>query len=513
MERSSRVPRPTAAPRERVLLCGVRGFEPGLDVGEDLGEAHGLAIAANADVVGEGVVQNRPTPDAATLFGRGKVEEIRAEVQREHPDAVVVDNDLTPAQVRNLEKAWGVRVIDRSELILDIFARRAQTRQARLQVELAQNEYLAPRLKRMWTHLERTEGAIGTRGPGETQLETDKRLLRRRIQILKDELREIEARKQREVGSRSELFTIGLVGYTNAGKSTLLNRLTGSRELVADQLFATLDTRTRQWKLPDGRIVLLSDTVGFLRRLPHHLVGSFHATLEETLAADLLLHVVDASHPSAAAQMQAVESVLASLSRSAGSAILVFNKVDRVGDRIGLQLLRGGRNQEAVYVSAEQGEGLDLLAAAVAKRVDRQSSLYDVFVPIADGRLDASVRRLARPVEDEISMERGEHRMRVRLTDGALGNLRRSAGPGLRIEKVASPSDAVAGNGAEPRSMPREEALDGREAEPLPLPHEAGVRETVVSRHRLDDLGAGRAVPSRADPREGLTGLDDPLAR
>jgi GTP-binding protein HflX len=500
MERRNRGPHPTATPRERVLLCGVRGFEAGLDVDEDLEEAAGLAIAANADVVGEGVLQRRTTPDAATLFGRGKVDEIKAEVERHHPDAVVVDNDLTPAQVRNLEKAWGVRVIDRSELILDIFARRAQTRQARLQVELAQNEYLAPRLKRMWTHLERTEGAIGTRGPGETQLETDKRLLKRRIQILKEELREIEARKQREVGSRGELFTVGLVGYTNAGKSTLLNRLTGSRELVADQLFATLDTRTRQWKLPDGRIVLLSDTVGFLRRLPHHLVGSFHATLEETLAADLLLHVVDASHPSAAAQMQAVESVLASLSRNAGSAILVFNKVDRVGDRIGLQLLRRGRDQEAVYVSAEEGEGLDLLAAAVARRVDRQSVLYDVFVPIEDGRLDASVRRLARPVEDEISLERGEHRMRVRLTDGALGNLRRAGGAGLRIEEVAGAMDAAAGARTALPSARREEALDGREAEPLSLPHEPGVGETVVTRHRRDDVGAGGAVPSRADP-------------
>jgi GTP-binding protein HflX len=508
MERKGRGTHPTHPPRERVIVCGVRGYEPGLEVGEDLEEARGLALAANAEVVGEGVLQRRPTPDAATLFGRGKVDEIHAEVQRHHPDAVVVDNDLTPAQVRNLEKAWGIRVVDRSELILDIFAKRAQTRQARLQVELAQNEYLAPRLKRMWTHLERTEGAIGTRGPGETQLETDKRLLKRRIQILREELREIEARRQREVGSRSELFTVGLVGYTNAGKSTLLNRLTGSRELVADQLFATLDTRTRQWKLEDGRIVLLSDTVGFLRRLPHHLVSSFHATLEETLSADLLLHVVDASHPSAAAQMQAVESVLAGLSRNADSAILVFNKVDRIGDRIGLQLLRKGREQEVVYVSAEHGEGLDQLADAVARRVDRHSSVYDVFVPIGDGRIDASVRRLARPIEDELSMERGEHRLRVRLTEGALGNLHRAAGPRLRIEKVGSPISAssatdpaggIGGNGDVRGSVLGHEPLDGGEVEPLSLPHEVRAREPVVPRHRVDDFGAGGAVPRRAD--------------
>jgi GTP-binding protein HflX len=433
-----------------VFLCGVRGVEEEAGIDEDLTEAGGLVVAAEADVVGRGVLQRKTRADSATLFGRGKVEEVQAEVNRLHPDAVVVDNDLTPAQVRNLEKAWGVRVVDRSELILDIFARRAQTRQARLQVELAQNEYLAPRLKRMWTHLERTEGAIGTRGPGETQLETDKRLLRKRIQQLKDDLREIDARRLREVESRSDNFTVGLVGYTNAGKSTLLNRLTGSKELVADQLFATLDTRTRQWRLRDGRTVLLSDTVGFLRRLPHHLVASFHATLEETLAADLLLHVIDASHPRADVQIAAVDRVVGELSRRARPAILVFNKIDRVEDRIGIQLLRHGRSEEVVYVSAETGEGLDRLDAAVARTLDLQSSLVDLFVPLADGRLQASIQRLGRPLEDEMSLERGERRLRMRLTEAALGNLRRAGGPALRVETVA------AGSPAEVRHAPSE---------------------------------------------------------
>jgi GTPase len=463
MNRSSR---PTRAPRERVLVCGVRGFDAEVGVDEDLVEACGLVAAAAAEVVGEGVIQRKQHADAATLFGRGKVEEIHTEVLRLTPDAVVVDNDLTPAQVRNLEKAWGVRVVDRSELILDIFARRAQSKQARLQVELAQNEYLAPRLKRMWTHLERTEAAIGTRGPGETQLETDKRLLKKRIQVLRDELREIEARRQREVGSRADQFTIGLVGYTNAGKSTLLNRLTGAHEFVADQLFATLDTRTRQWKLSDGRTVLLSDTVGFLQRLPHHLVSSFHATLEETLAADLLLHVIDGSHPRVAAQRQAVESVLAGLTRNSSAGILVINKVDRVDDRIGLQLLRNGHNQEAVYVSAVTGEGLDRLDEAVARRLDEHSTLVDVFVGLGDGRLDAHVRRLARPIEDEIRAETEERRLRVRLTDGALGNLRRAGGSTLRVEIVNPPAD-------------RERSLDAfatrEDAEP---PHEKLPAET-----------------------------------
>ncbi len=420
MNRSSR---PTRAPKERVLVCGARGFDAEVGVDEDLVEACGLVAAAAAEVVGEGVIQRKQHAEAATLFGRGKVEEIHTEIQRLNPDAVVVDNDLTPAQVRNLEKAWGVRVVDRSELILDIFARRAQSKQARLQVELAQNEYLAPR-----THLERTEAAIGTRGPGETQLETDKRLLKKRIQVLRDELREIEARRQREVGSRSDQFTIGLVGYTNAGKSTLLNRLTGAHEFVADQLFATLDTRTRQWKLPDGRTVLLSDTVGFLQRLPHHLVSSFHATLEETLAADLLLHVIDGAHPRVAAQRQAVESVLAGLTRNSRAGILVINKVDRVDDRIGVQLLRNEHDQEAVR-----------LEEAVARRLDEHSTLVDVFVGLGDGRLDAHVRRLAKPIEDEIRAETEERRLRVRLTDGALGNLRRAGGSTLRVE-IVNPS-------------------------------------------------------------------------
>ena len=441
----NRPAQPTRAPRERILVCGVRGFDPEIGEDEDLAEVCGLVAAAAAEVVGEGVLQRKPHADAATLFGRGKVEEIRAEVQRLAPDAVVVDNDLSPAQIRNLEKAWGVRVVDRSELILDIFARRAQTKQARLQVELAQNEYLAPRLKRMWTHLERTEGAIGTRGPGETQLETDKRLLKKRIQVLKDELREIEARRQREVESRSDQFTVGLVGYTNAGKSTLLNRLTGAREFVADQLFATLDTRTRQWKLSDGRTVLLSDTVGFLQRLPHHLVSSFHATLEETLNADLLLHVIDGSHPRVAAQMQAVEGVLSSLTRRAGSAILVFNKIDLVEDRIGLQLLRSGRTQEAVHVSATTGEGLDRLDAAVARRLDEHSALVDLYFGLGEGRIDAHVRRLARPIEEEIRAEGEERRLRVRLTAGALGNLRRAGGSALRVE-VVEPAEGRGGS-------------------------------------------------------------------
>ncbi len=431
----SRPPQSTQAHHDRVVVCGV--ILPGhpQEFEGELSEVRALVGAAEGVVVGEGFVQRRERPTPATLLGKGKVEEIRTAVDQHKPDAVVVDNDLTPAQGRNLEKAWGVRVIDRSELILDIFARRAQTRQASLQVELAQNEYLMPRLRRMWTHLERTEGAIGTRGPGETQLETDRRLLNRRIADLKAELSVIERRKQRQVASRSGQFTVGLVGYTNAGKSTLLNRLTGSQEFAADMPFATLDTRTRKWVLPDKRIVLLSDTVGFLQRLPHHLVASFHATLEETLQADLLLHVVDASHPDAGTQMRAVDEVLASMSARLRPDVLVLNKIDRVDDPLSLHLLTGDSPATVVHVSAKTGRGLDRLTEVVQSYLDERSSTVDIFVPVTDGRTLASVRAAGGLMEEEV-LEETTMRLRVRLSAGALGLLRQRTGSHARFAPV-----------------------------------------------------------------------------
>ncbi|TDJ69254.1 MAG: GTPase HflX [Planctomycetota bacterium] len=423
----------THSARERVVLCGVLFPDAPVEFEGALTEAGALVEAAHGRIVGQTYTQSRAKADPATLMGKGKVHEVEEEVRREQPDAVVFDNDLSPAQVRNLEKIFGVRVIDRSELILDIFSRRAQTRQARLQVELAQNEYLLPRLRRMWTHLERTEGAIGTRGPGETQLETDRRLLRKRVRDLRADLKEIEARKLREVRTRGDQFTIGLVGYTNAGKSTLLNRLTESDELVADMPFATLDTRTRRWRLPDGRQVLVSDTVGFLQRLPHHLVASFHATLEETVHADLLVHVVDASHPDAAVQMQAVDDVLESVSSNLRPGLLVFNKVDLVKDPISLQLLLTGDDPEVVYISAVSGDGIDRLTRLVAQILDEHMALVDVTIPTSDGRTIALLKSYGAVLEEEclgdVSL-----RIRARLGEGALGNLRRQAGPGVRFD-------------------------------------------------------------------------------
>jgi GTP-binding protein HflX len=401
-----------------------------------LTELRGLLLAAGAEPVGNGIVQVRERADPATLMGRGKVEEVAGEVARAGAEAVAVDNDLSPAQIRNLEKRLGVRVLDRSEVILDIFARRAQTRQSRLQVELAQTEYLLPRLRRMWTHLERTEGAVGTRGPGETQLETDRRLLRKRVQELRHELREIETRRQREVRSREDQFTVGLVGYTNAGKSTLLNRLTGADELAADLLFATLDTRTRQWRLPDGRVVLLSDTVGFLQRLPHHLVASFHATLEEALTADLLLHVVDAAHPDALGQYRAVRAVLGELSKVPRDEIVVLNKADRRLDPLVLDpLLSECRDRELVRISALTGLGIEHLCEVVARRLDQRSRIVDVVVPLADGRSAAVVRRAGALLEQELIGE-SHLRFRLKLSPGALGSLYRDRGPGVSIDEL-----------------------------------------------------------------------------
>src|SRR5205807_3410305 len=298
---------------------------------DPLDELRGLATTAGAVVVG-GILQKRERIVPATYIGKGKLEELQAEVEAQDADVVIFDNDLSPAQVRNLEKATGVKVIDRSELILDIFASRARSVAARLQVELAQLEYALPRLRRMWTHLSRYKGGIGLRGPGETQLEEDRRIVGQRIRDLRDRLAHVQKRKEREVASRREEHTVSLVGYTNAGKSTLMNALTGAGVYVEDKLFSTLDTRTRQWHLKEWGRVLLSDTVGFIRDLPHHLVASFKATLEEARQSRLLLHVVDASSPVAEEHIKAVNQILKELGCEQKPILLVLNKVDRVGD-------------------------------------------------------------------------------------------------------------------------------------------------------------------------------------
>jgi GTP-binding protein HflX len=366
-------------PAERVVLLGglLRG-DARRELERPLEELAALADTAGVVVVGE-VVQKRDKPDPATFVGKGTVERVKQLIAEHSADGVISENDLSPGQVRNLEKATEKKVIDRTELILDIFASHARTPQAKLQVELAQLEYALPRLRRMWSHL----GGVGFRGPGETQLETDRRLVKERIYALRRGLGDIRARKEREVRTR-EAFTVAIVGYTNAGKSTLMNALTNAGVYVADQLFATLETRTRPWKVAPRRSVLLSDTVGFIDNLPHNLVESFHATLEEVVTADLLLHVVDASHRDPHAQFQSVKRVLEQIGCAGKPELTALNKIDRVAAEELLPWLEH-RVPRPVRISALKGDGLDKLAAEVARISQEREGAYEVSVDVREG--------------------------------------------------------------------------------------------------------------------------------
>jgi GTP-binding protein HflX len=357
---------------ERAVLVAHARREDG-DLERSLEELGRLADTAGATVHGT-LVQRRGTIHPAHFIGKGKVAELKDLVQERKADVAIFNHDLAPPQIRNLEKELGVKVVDRSEIILDIFARRARTREARLQVELAQLEYSLPRLTGMWKHLERQAGGIGTRGPGETQLETDRRLVRERIARLKRALEAVERERETQRDRRRREFRAAIVGYTNAGKSTLFNALTRSQNLVEDRLFATLDATTRQMVSPERRVVLVTDTVGFIRRLPHHLVASFHSTLVEAIEADLLLHVVDAADPDRRRQMNAVDGVLEEILETPRPRLLVFNKGDLLPPESadGLRVEFPGCH----VVSARTGEGLaalreDLWTRAALRRAAR----------------------------------------------------------------------------------------------------------------------------------------------
>jgi GTPase len=351
-------------------------------------EIRGLATTAGAVIVGE-VTQKRNDIQTNSYIGKGKLDELKELVHVNDADVVIFDNDLSPGQARNLEKSLEVKVIDRSELILDIFATRARTPESKLQVELAQLEYSFPRLKQMWSHLSRQQGGgIGNRGPGETQLETDRRLVSNRIRDLKERLSIVQARKEREVRGRREEQTVSLVGYTNAGKSRLMNALTHADVYVEDKLFSTLDTRTRQWRLKDWGKVLLSDTVGFIRDLPHHLVASFKATLEEARQARLLLHVVDASNGAAEDHIKSVNGVLAELECDKKRSLLVLNKIDRIADRSNLHVLMA-HHPKAVAISGATGEGLDSLRDAVIEALAADFIDADVHTNAGNGKVIA----------------------------------------------------------------------------------------------------------------------------
>ncbi len=393
-----------AVQRERALLLGVILPESNVDPTDPLGELRNLARTAGAKVVDE-ILAKRRTIHPGLYVGSGKAREIAERCRRNKIDTIIFDNDLSPAQIRDLEEIVGIKVLDRSELILDIFAAHAQTSESRLQVELAQLEYTYPRLRHMWSHLERIAGGattaaaavggIGTRGPGEKQIEIDRRLVQKRVSYLKGKIAAIDRRKIRQVRSRKDSFCVCLVGYTNAGKSTLMNLLTGAGVYVADQLFATLDTKTRRWRPGNGADVLLSDTVGFVRNLPHHLVASFRATLEEAINADLLFHVADASHDRVAQEIEAVDQVLAELGCDSKRRVLVLNKIDKIVDPT-VRTVLVSQYPQAVFTSAATGDGAEVLAAAVTLRSEGTPLRVTLLANCRNGKLMQYIARHAK---------------------------------------------------------------------------------------------------------------------
>ncbi len=372
--------------KKRAILTGLISRDWKYEKEQALDEIRGLAKTAGCEIVGE-IYQFRDTPHPGTCLGPGKVEELKELAISKDAEVIIFDNNLTPAQGRNLEEATEMIIVDRSEVILDIFASTARTHESQLQVELAQLLYFRPRLKRLWTHLERIEGGVGAgRGPGEKQLETDRRLIDKRISELKKKIKEIQKRKERTVAQRSGFKTVSLVGYTNAGKSTLMKAFTGEEVYIADKLFATLDTKTRKWTLPQWGDILLSDTVGFVRNLPHHLVASFKSTLEEARHADLLLHVVDASDPEADSHIETVDKVLKDIGVDCAERILVLNKIDACPDRTPIDILRR-HNQNAISVSAVDGTGLETLTGIIAEKLS--GGFVDVLIEtnVGNGKL------------------------------------------------------------------------------------------------------------------------------
>ena len=394
---------------ERAILFRVMLSEDRSDSEAPLEELGRLAETAGATIV-HTVVQKRVNIDPVYYIGKGKAAELATISKELDADVLICDDDLTPAQVRNLEKVIEKKVIDRSELILDIFATRAKTFQAKLQVELAQLEYTRPRLKRMWTHLSRIEGGIGTRGPGEKQLEVDKRIVLRKIHDLRKKLHEVEKRQERLVASRKEFFTVSIVGYTNAGKSTLMNALTEIDTFVEDKLFATLDTKTSICKLEDGKKVLVSDTVGFIQKLPHHLVSSFKATLEEARHADLLLHVADISSSLVQKQIEAVNAVLKELGCEKKPTIMVLNKIDAIKEEAVIPLLQS-RYKDCILISAKTHRGVQDLKRRIGEMLERNFMDVEITCSPGNGKLIAYLHEHARILSSRFDEQRVTFRL------------------------------------------------------------------------------------------------------
>jgi GTP-binding protein HflX len=424
-----------------VLVAAPRKGSPDArHVTEHLEELTRLVDTAGADVVGR-MSQQITSPNPATLIGEGKVEEVAAAVAESGATLVIFDEELSPVQGANLERELEVRVMDRPEVILDIFSTRARSHEAKLQVELAQLEYLLPRLTRMWTHLSRIRGGIGLRGPGETQLETDRRIIRRRIQGLKAKLKGVERHRENLRAGRDAMLSVSLVGYTNAGKSSLLRALSGQHEIfVEDRLFATLDTLTREVDLGEGQRARVTDTVGFIRKLPHHLVASFRATLEEARAADVLLHVVDASHPDWEGQMHVVERVLAELDLADRPTVPVFNKMDAVPDPVAFSARVRELYPDAITTTTMRTDGIASLKARLRELDRRGRTTVRVRIPVTDGARLAELYRegevLARDDHD------GTLDLRVRLDQWQVNRLQQE---GVEVVVVRGQERRAAG--------------------------------------------------------------------
>jgi GTPase len=425
-----------------VLVAAPRKGSPDArHVEEHLQELTQLVDTAGAEVVGR-MSQQIASPSPATLIGEGKVEEVAAAVAEAGATLVIFDEELSPVQGANLERELNARVMDRPEVILDIFSTRARSHEARLQVELAQLEYLLPRLTRMWTHLSRIRGGIGLRGPGETQLETDRRIIRQRIQGLKAKLKGVERHRENLRAGRDPMLSVSLVGYTNAGKSSILRALSGQHEIVVeDRLFATLDTLTREVDLGEGQRARVTDTVGFIRKLPHHLVASFRATLEEARAADALLHVVDASHPDWEGQMRVVERVLAELDLADRPTVPIFNKMDAVPDPLAFAARVRELYPDAITTSTMRTDGIIPLKSRLRELEQEGRQTVRVRLPVAAGARVAALYREgevlgredgADEVELTVRLDRWQvERLKgegVAVTEGERNGLRRASG-------------------------------------------------------------------------------------
>ncbi len=416
--------------RERALLVKLITPSDSLwEVEESLEELGRLVESAGGEVMGK-ITQHRKQAEPAYYVGRGKVDEIKGAVEEGEGDLVIFDDDLSPTQDKNLEKCIGKRVLDRSELILDIFALRARTAQARLQVELAQLQYLLPRLTRMWEHLSRIRGGIGLRGPGETQLEVDRRVIRKRIGYLSRQLKVVKRRRREQRRHRSRGYNVAMVGYTNAGKSTLFNLLTDSHVATGDRLFETLDARTRNVDVDSSRVVLITDTVGFIRKLPHHLIASFRATLEEVIEADLLLHVIDISSSGIFDHVSVVEEVLVDLGIKEKPIIRIFNKIDRTDS---VQMEEGVRLHypDGVFTSATKGTGIEELKEAICKEMRKDDLLMEFSFPVIDSRALARLYSAGEVLEK--SMNDGEMKVRVKMEREVRDRLLKDGIKGIRV--------------------------------------------------------------------------------